>query len=140
MTFATPQDTLLSELDSDLDPLMMDSELIETTDEEGNVHLFEKIDEYELDKQRYALLVYAGEKEGSLLGGHQHTDACSHGKGGAGKGDSDDDEEEVVVMRIIADEDGTEVFEAIEDDAEFEKIVAHIDSLSDEEFDGDDEE
>ena len=78
--------------------------------------------------------MYAGEKEGSLLGGHQHTAACSHGKG-----DSDDDEEEVVVMRITADADGTEVFEAIEDDAEFEKIVSHIDSLSDEEFDGDED-
>jgi len=130
MTAPTPQETILSELDDELDPLMVDSELIETTDEDGNVHLFEKIDEYELEGQRYALLVYAGEKEGSLLGGHQHSAACNHG---------DDDEEEVVVMRITADADGVEVFEAIEDDAEFEKIVSHIDSLSDDEFNADDE-
>ena len=46
MTAPTPQETILTELGDDLDPLMVDSELIETTDEDGNVHVFEKIDEY----------------------------------------------------------------------------------------------
>ncbi|MFN8614823.1 MAG: DUF1292 domain-containing protein [Vampirovibrionales bacterium] len=132
MTSSTPQDALLEELKNalgeDFDPTMVDSVMIEATDEDGNVHLFEKLDEYELEGQRYALLVYAGQKEGSLLGGHQHSEACNHG---------DDDEEEAVVMRIDVDDDGVEVFEEIKDEAEYERVVAYVEQQLSEEYEED---
>jgi hypothetical protein len=91
-----------------------ETDIIETTDEDGQVHIFEKISELEVDGQEYALLIY---------------------KGNSYDGETDEKkdegyEEEVVVMKISY-EDGQEVFEAIEDEAEFEKVVAYIDSLED---------
>jgi hypothetical protein len=76
-----------------------ETDIIETTDEDGQVHIFEKISELEVDGQEYALLIY---------------------KGNSYDGETDEKkdegyEEEVVVMKISY-EDGQEVFEAIEDE------------------------
>ena len=38
-------------------------EVVETTDENGVVHYFERIDEMEIDGQAYALLLYQGTEE-----------------------------------------------------------------------------
>ncbi|HEY9687711.1 MAG TPA: DUF1292 domain-containing protein [Coleofasciculaceae cyanobacterium] len=98
-----------------------ETDIIETTDEEGTVHVFEKVKELEIEGQEYALLIYKGneyeEKE-------------------EGDAEAEDDEEEgydeeVVVMRI-SHEDGEEVYEAIEDEAEFERVVAFIENMDDE--------
>jgi hypothetical protein len=100
-----------------------ETDIIETTDEDGQVHIFEKVSELEVDGQEYALLIYKGNES------EEETD----------KEDGDDDaedgegyEEEVVVMRITY-EDGQEVYEAIEDEAEFERVVAFIDDMDDDE-------
>jgi len=90
-----------------------ETDIIETTDEEGQVHIFEKISELEIDGQEYALLIYKGndiDEEKPKEEGY---------------------EEEVVVMKISY-EDGQEVYEAIEDEEEFNKVVAYIDTLEDE--------
>jgi hypothetical protein len=95
-----------------------ETDIIETTDEEGQVHIFEKVSELEVDGQEYALLIYKGNSY----------DAEGEEKKDEGY------EEEVVVMKISY-EDGQEVFEAIEDEAEFERVVAYIDTLEDDDSD-----
>ncbi len=95
-----------------------ETDIIETTDEEGQVHIFEKVSELEVDGQEYALLIYkgSGEKEEAEEGAE----------------DEESEEEEVVVMKISY-EDGQEVYEAIEDEEEFERVVAFIDNMEDDE-------
>lgn len=89
-------------------------DIIETTDEDGQVHVFEKVSELEVDGQEYALLIYrgAGDEEGGV------------------EPQDDGHDEEVVVMKISHD-DGLEVYEAIEDEAEFERVVAFIEKMED---------
>ena len=96
-----------------------EADIIETTDEDGQVHIFEKISELEIDGQDYALLIYKGTGEGE--------------KPASAEGD-ETPEEEVVVMRI-SHEDGLEVYEAIEDEEEFERVVAAIETLDDDDDD-----
>ena len=88
-------------------------EIIETTDENGKVHIFERVEEVEVEGNTYALLVYRGGEDEPLPEGA---------------------DEEVVVMRVSKDPDGTDVFEQIEDEAEFDKVLAHIDTLDSTEF------
>jgi Protein of unknown function (DUF1292) len=87
--------------------------VIFTTDEEGVEHRFQMIDMIEVDGQTYGLLLYLG-NEG------EETPAVEDGY-----------DEEVVVMRII-EEDGEQVFEAIEDEDEFEKVIAYVESMEEE--------
>jgi uncharacterized protein YrzB (UPF0473 family) len=96
-------------------------DIIETTDEEGKVHIFERVDEIEIEGRPYALLVYRGSEGEEPPEGH---------------------DEEVVVMRISQDPDGTDVFEQIEDEAEFERVISFIEAMDDSDFEvvGDDEE
>lgn len=101
-------------------------DIITTEDEEGKIHQFEKVDELEIDGQQYALLIY--------LGSGDDLESIEKDKD---DDDEDGDDEEVVVMRVSM-EDGAEVFEAIEDEDEFEKVVQFIESL--EEVDEDEEE
>ena len=80
------------------------TELIETIDEEGNLVKFELFDIVEFENQEYALLLPADNKE---------------------------DNDEVVLMRLI--KEGEEyVFEAIEDDDEFNKVSEYIESMDEE--------
>lgn len=91
-----------------------ETDLIETTDEEGTVHIFEKISEIEVEGQEYALLIYKGNEEKPETKGEEGYD------------------EEVVVMKISY-EDGQEVYEAIEDETEFERVVSFIENMEDDE-------
>lgn len=80
-----------------------EEQIIETIDEEGNVIKFELFDIVEVDEQEYALLMPV-----------------------------EAEEEELVLMRLS--KDGEEyLFETIEDDAEFDKVAAYVESLEDEE-------
>ena len=94
-----------------------ETDIIETTDEDGQVHVFEKISEIEIEGQEYALLIYKGNeyepKEGE--------EAKEEGY-----------EEEVVVMRVNVEE-GEEIFEAIEDEEEFQRVVKFIEEMEDDE-------
>jgi uncharacterized protein YrzB (UPF0473 family) len=90
------------------DELYRETDIIETADEDGTVHIFEKIQELEVEGQDYALLIY---------------------KGSEYKEETPEDEEEEVVVMRLSYEDGQEVFEAIEDEAEFERVVAYIENM-----------
>ena len=88
----------------------MEEQLIETIDEDGNVINFELIDIVQVEDDdsikdnEYALLLPVDENSDS------------------------DEEKEVVLMKLI--KDGEEyLFEAIEDDEEFDKVVEYINLL-----------
>lgn len=85
-----------------------EKQLIETVDDEGKVVNFELFDIVEFEEKEYALLLPA-ESEG--------------------KPARDDDE--VVLMRLTKDGEDY-LFEAIEDDEEFEKVAEYIENLEDE--------
>lgn len=82
----------------------MEEQLIETVDEEGNVINFELIDIIEMDDKEYGLLLPKEEN------------------------DDPEEEKEVVLMRLT--KEGEEyIFEMIEDDEEFNKVVEFIDAM-----------
>ncbi len=89
-----------------------DSPVIVTTDEEGAEHRFQMIDMIEVEGKMYGLLLYL-------------TETGEAPEPSEEEGYVDD---EVVVMRII-DEDGQHVFEAIEDEDEFAKVVAYVEQM-----------
>ena len=83
-----------------------EQQLIETIDDEGNVINFELIDIVDMDGQEYGLLLPIDDK----------------------KNDGSDEEKEAVLMRLT--KEGEEyIFEMIENDEEFNKVVDYIDSL-----------
>lgn len=82
-----------------------EKQLIETVDDEGNVVNFELFDIVEYEEKEYALLLPA---------------------------DSNEDDDEVVLMRLTKDGEDY-LFEAIEDDEEFDKVSEYIEGLTDEE-------
>ncbi len=91
-------------------PEEMEDQLIETIDEDGNVVKFELIDIVDFEDKEYGLLLPQDEKS--------------------------DEEKEVVLMRLS--KEGEEyIFEMIEDDEEFNKVVEYIETL--EESDEDEE-
>lgn len=81
-----------------------DKQLIEAVDDEGNVVNFELFDIVEFEEKEYALLLPA---------------------------ETDEDDDEVVLMRLIKEEENY-LFEAIEDDEEFNKVSEYIESLDEE--------
>lgn len=88
----------------------MEEQIIETIDDEGNVINFELIDIVEMDGQEYGLLLPKDNE--------------------SKENDDSDEENEVVLMRLT--KEGEEyIFEMIEDDEEFNKVVDFIDSLED---------
>jgi hypothetical protein len=105
-------------------PLMTDTngrsltELVETTDEEGVTHYFEKIEEFECDAKPYALLIYRGTSNDD-------------------EADEEGFDEEYVVMRVTQEE-GELAYEYIEEEEEFKKAIAHLETL-DYDFDTDDD-
>ena len=92
-------------------PEDMEEQIIETIDEDGNVIKFELLDIIEFENKEYGLLLPKDEND-------------------------ENDENEVILMRLIKEGEGESeeyVFEAIEDDDEFNKVVAYIDTLDEEE-------
>jgi len=95
--------------------------IITTTDDEGEVHLFEKIQDLELEGKQYALMVYLGTE----------TEYDKKSDEEKAKAEEEGYDEDVVVMKVST-EDGAEVFESVEDEAEFEKVVQYIEKLMEE--------
>lgn len=91
----------------------VNEQIIETVDEDGNVVKFELIDIVEVDEIEYGLLYPIDESNES--------------------DEETDEESEVVLMRLKKDGEDF-IFEAIEDDDEFEKVVEFIQTLDDEEI------
>ena len=84
-----------------------DKHIIETLDEKGNLIKFELFDIIQFEGSEYALLLPGDEK------------------------DKEENDSEIVLMKLI--QEGSDYsFETIEDDEEFEKVEAYIESLEDE--------
>ncbi|MCA9798017.1 MAG: DUF1292 domain-containing protein [Cyanobacteria bacterium HKST-UBA04] len=101
--------------------------VIVTTDEDGKQHYFELLDSLEVDDQLYGLLLYLGDEEKQEGGGDDAADKSSD--------DEDGYSEEFVIMKIVQEANGDHVFESIEDDEEFERILAIVERLADEDDD-----
>ena len=95
--------------------LELEDRLIETIDENGNVITFELYDIVEVDEQEYALLLPTDDEE-----------------------DSDDEDAEIVLMRLSKNGEDY-LFETIEDDDEFNRVAAYVESL-DEDIEEEEEE
>jgi len=80
-----------------------EKQIIETIDENGEVVNFELFDIVEFEEKEYALLLPS---------------------------DSEDDSDEVVLMRLIKEGEDY-LFEAIENDEEFDKVSDYIENLAD---------
>ena len=78
-----------------------EKQLIKTVDEDGNVVNFELFDIVEFEEKEYALLLPA---------------------------ETSNDDDEVVLMRLTKDGEDY-LFEAIEDDEEFDKVSEYIENL-----------
>lgn len=86
-----------------------ENDIIEITDEDGNVIKCELYDIVEVEGKQYAVLAEEG---------------------------ADEEETELVLMRMVENGDSDEVFfETIDDDEEFEKVQEYIESLAEEEID-----
>lgn len=79
----------------------MNPDILTLMDEEGNEHKFEVVDTNEIDGQRYVGLIPIFE-DGIEI--------------------EDDEDAELIVLKVVSDE-GQEFLEAIEDEAEFNKIT-----------------
>ena len=82
-----------------------ENNIIEITDEDGKTIKCELYDIIEFEGQQYALLVEA---------------------------DADEDAE--LVLMKYTEEDGESYFETIEDDEEFDKVSAYVETLDDEDI------
>ncbi len=84
--------------------------IIEVTDEDGSIIKCELYDIIEFEEKQYALLVEVDSE-------------------------NSEEEPELVLMRLIENGDSDEVFfETIEDDDEFERVQAYIESLPEEDI------
>ncbi len=95
--------------------LELEDRLIETIDENGNVITFELYDIVEVDEQEYALLLPTDDEE-----------------------NADDEDAEIVLMRLSKNGEDY-LFETIEDDDEFNRVAAYVESL-DEDIEEEEEE
>ena len=80
-----------------------ENQIIETVDEEGNLIKFELFDIIDFEEKEYALLLPVEKSE-------------------------DEAEDEIVLMRLKKDGEDY-LFEAIEDDDEFDRVSEYIDKL-----------
>lgn len=94
----------------------LETKIISTKDENGEVHNFELLDIVEVEGKEYGLLVHVDE-ESECSCGSESEEECEC-------------EEEVVIMKLIKNGDDYS-FETIEDDEEFNKIVSFIETECD---------
>ena len=90
------------------------------TDEDGNEEEFQLIQTLEFGGRKYGVLVSAEPEVDDTNDGAKPPKADDD--------EEEDDEGDILVLRIV-DENGEEYFEEIDDDAEFKKVVAHLESL-----------
>jgi uncharacterized protein YrzB (UPF0473 family) len=86
-----------------------DEAIITLEGEDGHSYSCQILDIFDFEEQEYALLLKMGES----------------------KGESADEEDEgsLVIMRLIQREDQS-IFQTIESDEEFERVVAHVEELA----------
>jgi uncharacterized protein YrzB (UPF0473 family) len=84
------------------------------TDEDGEEETFQLVQTVEVDGRQYGVLVSA------------EADMDETGA----DGEADEDEEGDILILRVTQENGEEYFEEIEDDAEFQKVVKHLESMA----------
>ncbi|HOP10071.1 MAG TPA: DUF1292 domain-containing protein [Oscillospiraceae bacterium] len=92
------------------------NDFVTLTDEEGDEYEFEIVRELDVDGEHYAALLPVCTDEN-----------CDH------------EDEDVYIVRVI-EEDGEEIFEIIEDDAEFERVSTAFEAAFAEDDESEDEE
>lgn len=90
-----------------------ENNLIELTDEEGNVIKCALYDIIDFEDKQYAILADLSEEEGDMYD---------------------------TIITTYKEEDGTSYFETIEDDEEFDRVSEYVDKILDEEELDDEEE
>lgn len=90
----------------------METNIIRTEDENGEMQSFELVDVFQCNDKDYAALIRVNE-DGSEI---------------------EDEEQELILMRLIEEEDSY-TFEEIEDDKEFEEVVEAFENEVDDEED-----
>jgi len=88
----------------------MESNIIRTEDENGEMQSFELVDVFQCNNKDYAALIKVNE-DGSEI---------------------EDEEQELILMRLIEEEDSY-TFEEIEDDKEFDEVVEAFENEVDDE-------
>ena len=116
-------------LNEELDNMMSDIDeefnIVEITDEDGNVYLYEEEMIIPIDDEKFALLVampYEDEE------GTEHHCGCDCGC----------DDEDVIIAKIVTNEDGTEEYVEPTDE-EFEMVRRAYNEFFNEEIEDDDE-
>ncbi len=90
-----------------------ENNLIELTDEDGNVIKCALYDIIDFEDKQYAILADMSNAE---------------------------DEEYDTIITVYTEEDGTSYFETIEDDDEFDRVSEYVDKILEEEYNDEDEE
>ena len=104
-------------------PTQPEEAMITLEGEDGQSYTCQILDIFDFEEQEYALLL--------KMGGE---------KPEAAKAEEDDEDGSLVIMRLIQRDDQS-IFQTIESDEEFDKVVAHVEELarmSEAEGEGDD--
>jgi hypothetical protein len=103
-------------------PAEQDETLITLEGDDGHSYSCQLIDVFEFEKQEYALLLKTPEEDQGTNGANKESK----------KTKKDEPEEgSLVVMRLVQREDQC-IFQTIEDDQEFEKVISYIEELAQE--------
>lgn len=94
-----------------------ENNIINLIDEDGEEHEFAFVDSFEFEDNKYAVLLPQDE---SCECDEEHDEECCC------------EDAEAIIFRIETDENGEDVLVDIEDDAEFDRITAYLDSLMEE--------
>ena len=102
--------------------------VVEMTDEDGNVYLYEEEMIIPIDDEKFALLVAMTYEDEDDIEHHDHICDCGCGC----------EEEDVIIAKIVTNEDGEEVYvEPTEE--EFEMVKQAYNEFFDEELEDDEE-
>lgn len=102
--------------------------VVEMTDEDGNVYLYEEEMIIPIDDEKFALLVAMPYEDEDDIEHHDHDHICDCGC----------EEEDVIIAKIVTNEDGEEEYvEPTEE--EFEMVKQAYNEFFDEELDDDEE-
>ena len=102
--------------------------VVEMTDEDGNVYLYEEEMIIPIDDEKFALLVAMPYEDEDDIEHHDHICDCGCGC----------EEEDVIIAKIVTNEDGEEVYvEPTEE--EFEMVKQAYNEFFDEELEDDEE-
>jgi Protein of unknown function (DUF1292) len=93
--------------------------LVTLEGEDGHSYSCQILDIFEFEKQEYALLLKVAEVNAAENGKEVKEE----------KKEADEEDGALVIMRLVQKDDQS-IFQTIESDAEFDKVVAHVEELA----------